>query len=69
MSKVNLSKVFKNVQTSIAKHSPEILIGMGVAGMISTTVMAVKATPKAMKLMEEKEKDSGSLTKKESPPI
>ena len=27
------------------KHSPEILTGIGIAGMITTTVLAVKATP------------------------
>lgn len=38
------------------KHSPEILIGIGVAGMISTTVLAVKATPRALELIEEAKK-------------
>lgn len=37
----------------VNKHSPEILIGIGIAGMISTTVLAVKATPRALKLIEE----------------
>lgn len=36
------------------KHSPEILTGIGIAGMITTTVMAVRATPKALILIEEK---------------
>ncbi len=35
------------------KRSPEILTGIGIAGMISTVVLAVKATPKAMELIEE----------------
>lgn len=35
------------------KHSPEILTGLGIAGMITTTVMAVKATPKALDLLED----------------
>lgn len=37
----------------MSKHSPEILTGIGVAGMITTTVMAVRATPKALELIEE----------------
>lgn len=41
----------------IAKHSPEILTGLGIAGMISATVLAVKETPKAMKLIELKKKE------------
>lgn len=53
MNKPNVSKLIKTVKTSVGKKSPEILIGLGVAGMITTTVLAVKATPKALKLIEE----------------
>lgn len=49
--------MFKNVRTTLHKHSPEILTGIGIVGMISTTVMAVKATPKALILIEEKKKE------------
>lgn len=52
MNKNGISKVFRDVRTSLSKRSPEILIGLGVAGMITTTVLAVKATPKALKLIE-----------------
>lgn len=44
--KKELSKSFLLLKTSIKKHSPEILTGIGIAGMITTTVMAVRATPK-----------------------
>lgn len=54
MAKLNFTKFVKNVQTEVLKHSPEILTGIGIAGMITTTVLAVKATPKALTLMEEK---------------
>ena len=40
----------------ISKRSPEILTGIGIAGMITTTVLAVRATPKALKLIEEQKK-------------
>lgn len=40
-------------KTIVRKRSPEILIGVGIVGMIGTTVMAVKATPKALRLIEE----------------
>lgn len=53
MGKTSTKTFFRNVKMSAAKHSPEILIGIGVAGFITTTVLAVKATPKAMKLLEE----------------
>ena len=48
----NLSAITKNIGRKIKKHSPEILTGIGIAGMISATVMAVKATPKALKNIE-----------------
>lgn len=54
MNKPNVSNFIKNVQTAITKHSPEILTGIGIAGMITTTVLAVKATPKAIRLMDER---------------
>lgn len=57
MKTQNVSKWFKNVQTSLVKHSPEILTGLGVAGMVTTTVLAVKATPKAVRLIEEAKRE------------
>lgn len=53
---------------SFKKNQPEILIGMGVVGMITSTVMAVNATPKAIQLIEDKkdEMDVTRLTKKET---
>lgn len=52
MKKFELSKAVKNAKTSMSKHSPEILTGIGIAGMIGTTIVAVRATPKALKLLE-----------------
>src|SRR5574344_446466 len=62
--KFSLSKVAKNVKAAATKHSPEILTGIGIAGMVTTIVMAVKATPKALILIEEKKNEEGldSLT-------
>ena len=57
MNKSNISKVLSSVRTSMAKHSPEILTGIGIAGMITTTVMAVRATPKALILIEERKEE------------
>ena len=59
MSKKGLSGVLKSVQTAMKKHSPEILTGIGIAGMITSTVMAVKATPKALKLLDEYKLERG----------
>lgn len=54
MTKGTVANFFKNAQTSINKHSPEILTAIGIAGMIGSTIMAVRATPKAVKLIEER---------------
>lgn len=51
----NLSQMYNSVKVGIVKHSPEILTGLGIAGMVTTTVLAVKATPKALSLIEDAE--------------
>ena len=58
MGKFNFSAFIKNAEQFINKHSPEILTGIGIAGMVGTTVMAVKATPKAIKLIEERKHET-----------
>lgn len=57
MSKQNLLKFINGVKLTMTKHSPEILTGIGIAGMVTTTVLAVKATPKALYLLEEARKE------------
>ena len=54
MKKPDLSKFIKDAQSLLTKHSPEILMGIGITGMLTTTILAVKATPKAIKLIEAK---------------
>lgn len=62
-----LTNMVKRAEKAVGKRSPEILTGLGIAGMISSTVyVAVKATPKAIKLIEAEEDKKGELlTKKE----
>ena len=50
---MKVKQLFKVAKGFTKKHSPEILTGLGVAGMITTTVLAVKATPKALTLIED----------------
>ena len=45
---------FQNAKAVLSKHSPEILTGIGIAGMVTTTILAVRATPKALELIENK---------------
>ena len=59
-------RFFNGIKRSVGKHSPEIMIGMGMAGMVATTVMAVKATPKALVLIDQAENEKNDeLTKTE----
>lgn len=58
--KKEIEKSFLSLKTAIKKHSPEILTGIGIAGMITTTVMAVRATPKALILIEERKEEIGA---------
>lgn len=38
---------------AVTQHTPEILIGLGIAGFVGTVIFAVKTTPKAEKLIDE----------------
>ena len=58
--KKEIANSFLSLKTAIKKHSPEILTGIGIAGMITTTVMAVRATPKALILIEERKEEIGA---------
>lgn len=58
MNKTNLMTISKSIRTSLRKHSPEILTGIGIAGMITTVVLAVRSTPKALILIEEKKNET-----------
>ena len=51
MGNPDLGKLVKSVKSSLAKHSPEILTGIGIVGMATAAVMAVRATPKALECM------------------
>ena len=68
MVKTKFKGIIHSVQTAMKKHSPEILTGIGIAGMITTVVMAVRATPKAILLLEEKKEEKGEekLTRPET---
>ena len=66
MNKTNFKGLAKSVKHNVGKYTPQILMGVGIAGMVTTTVLAVKATPKAMLLMNEAQREKGSdLTVKE----
>ena len=58
MSKKGLKRTIKSAERVLTKYSPGILTGIGIAGMIGATFMAVKATPKALYLIETKKEES-----------
>lgn len=57
MNKTKWMATVKSIKLAVSKHSPEILTGMGITGMITTTVLAVKATPKALRQIENAKED------------
>lgn len=67
MNKKGISNFIKTVGDKLSEHSPEILTGIGITGLLSTTVLAVKATPKALRLIDEKKEeiDTDELTNME----
>lgn len=51
------TRVTKGIQKTVIKYSPEILTVLGTAGLVSTVVMAVSATPKAMRICNDLKED------------
>jgi len=49
---MNVKKAAYQMRHLIIKNSPTILTGLAVGGLVTTTVLAVKATPKALDILE-----------------
>lgn len=69
MSKQVLANALKGLQSVVKKYTPEILGGIGIAGMITTTILAVRATPKALILIEEAKAQKVDDTSDELKPL
>ncbi len=63
MRKISFGMIAKGMKAAMKKHSPEILTGIGITGMITAAVLAVKATPKALILIEDSKNNSKSDVK------
>lgn len=64
MKSNKITGLMNTIKVVTSKHSPEILTGLGIAGMVSSTVLAVKATPKALRLIDDAlESSDEELTK------
>lgn len=55
--KKELLEFLGKAKDSISHHSPEILVACGITGMITATALAIRATPKAEKAIEEKKEE------------
>lgn len=56
MNKINWNGILKSVGNAFRKRAPEILTGVGIGGMITTTVLAVRATPEALRRIDEEKR-------------
>ena len=66
MNTSNINGFMHKVGRGFSKHSPGILTGLGIAGSVTALVLAVVATPKAIKLIQKKENEiDADLTPKE----
>lgn len=65
---MSLSSIAKSLGSTVKQYGPEILTGIGVAGMITTVILAVKATKPALEKIEEKKEELNieKLTPKET---
>lgn len=51
--KLDITKIFYEVKDTVIQKSPEILLVLGLTGLVSAEFMVVKATPKALDIIAE----------------
>lgn len=59
----NMSRNFNKVIFKVKKHGPEILIGAGIVGTVTSGVLACKATMKTGNILDEMKSDLESVNK------
>lgn len=52
MNKSGITGLLQSLYRSLREHSPAILTGLGITGMFTGAIMAVKATPRALKAID-----------------
>lgn len=57
MVKTKFEGLVKMCKDTLSRRSPEILMGVGLVGTVATVVLAVKSTPKALRLIDEAENE------------
>ena len=66
--KEKMIRMYNNSKNVVEKHSPEILAGVGVIGVVASTVMACKATMKLNDILEESKETRDKIKEVESNP-
>lgn len=56
-----MSGVLRKASFKVQKHSPEILVAVGVAGAVTSAVMACKATLKVNEILDETKEDMNTV--------
>ena len=69
MNKTTLVRDIQMLNHQISKHSPAILIFLGITGMASTVIMACKATPKAKYILDELHEEQEEYEEVNSKPV
>ena len=59
--KIEIKKMINKVKFNVVKHSPEILMGIGIAGVITSTVLACRSTLKVKDILEDKETNMNNV--------
>lgn len=57
----NVSSTFNKVTIKLKKHSPEILVVAGIVGVVTSTVLACKATTKVGKVLDNTRNDIDTI--------
>lgn len=57
----NFSRAFNRAGLKIKKHSPELLVGAGIAGTVVSAVMACKATTKINDILDKTKEDIDTI--------
>ena len=66
--KEKMIRMYNNSKNMVEKHSPEILAGVGVIGVVASTVMACKATMKLNDILEESKETRDKIREVEANP-
>lgn len=54
---LNWGGAVSSIEKALRKHAPSILAGLGIAGMLSATVQGIRATPEALRRIEQRKEE------------